>query len=181
MIKHRITLCAFLIFLPACTPPTPDQARAVQEAISTPTQSTNRPESMHLAARANDIAGLQALWEADHPLNILDEAGLTPLQVAIEAQHPKAVEWLLSYQADPYGAKSTQDTPLSQAVLIASQYERHSEEQKVAFEILTLLIEHGVDPMEDYNGAISPLQLAMAKDCEACIEHIMEIVRNKNN
>ena len=179
MTKHLIYLYAFLLMLPAYQKSTSDETAPVNSAQTPSPQSDNLPKSMHHAAQNNNTEELQAFWDADHPLDALDENGFTPLHIAIQALHPEAVEWLLSYGADPYGGKSTHELPLNQAVLNAAQFESCSPEQKTAFDILTLLINHGVDPMEDYNGAISPIQLAMAKDCEACIDHIMEIVRDK--
>ena len=156
------------ITLTACsdTPPVP------KESIATAHQPS---DSLHAAAQDNDIPRLEALWEADHPLDALDETGRTPLHAAIQAQQPQAVQWLLKYKADPYGATSPLDPPLSQAILIAAQTQGHTESRTTAFAIITLLIQHGVNPATHHNNTLSPIQLAMANDCEACIEHIREV------
>ena len=182
MLKHRIYTLSFLIF--ACGCDFPDQEASIPATpvngtppiiLTIPEMPTELPASLHDAARDSNILGLDRLWNAGHRLDGLDEAGRTPLHVAIEAQQPKAVQWLLTYKADPYGGKSTAESPLSQAVLIAARCERSSEAQTTAFAIITLLVQHGVNPMTHHNSSSSPLQLAMANDCEACIDHLREI------
>ncbi len=74
---------------------------------------------IHAAARAGDVATLQALVRADASrLNARDANGMTPLMHAAREKHPAAAAWLLEARADVHAADANRYTALHHAAFV---------------------------------------------------------------
>jgi ankyrin repeat protein len=67
------------------------------------------------AAELGDISGLTRLIAADGPLDATDDAGRTPLLLAVEKNHLKVAELLIEAGANINVQADNQDTPWLQA------------------------------------------------------------------
>lgn len=124
---------------------------------------------VHDAAGLGDVDGLEGLRDDGAALEGLNGEGLTALQVAVVASRMESVRWLLDAGVDVNGVPSSGKAPLLQGVDIFSETEQGTAEWDAAREVLMVLLGHGANPMEAYNGYLSPVQRAMELRCESCV------------
>lgn len=124
---------------------------------------------VHDAAGSGDVDGLESLRDDGAALDSLNGKGLTALQVAVESWQVQAVRWLLEQGVDVNGAPSLGKAPLLLGVEIFGETELGTTEWDAAREVLVVLLEHGANPMESYNGYLSAVQRAMDLRCESCV------------
>lgn len=77
-------------------------------------QSRSAPEMLK-AAELGDVPALARLIAAGAPVDPTDEAGRTPLLIAVEKDHPKAAELLINAGANINAQAGNMDTPWLQA------------------------------------------------------------------
>lgn len=88
--------------------------------MSTPngkTDATKDPNPLHSAVLARDVVSVRALINQGHPVNEQDEAGDTPLHLAVEKGFLNIVQALKEAKADPNITNADGITPWQTAML----------------------------------------------------------------
>jgi ankyrin repeat protein len=118
-----------------------------------------------------DIEGVKKEVASGASLNQGDDAGFTPLHIAIQEKRVDVVNFLLENGADPNQKDKYGNSPLWTAVYYASRANR----TEANIEILRLLLDRGADPNQLNNAGRSPLQMVN----ETSNNKILKLLRNK--
>ncbi|MBS0370118.1 MAG: ankyrin repeat domain-containing protein [Proteobacteria bacterium] len=114
-------------------------------------------ERLHRAAAEGDIQEMQRLVECGYSLEFFDDLGRAPLHYAVEGQHYKAVEWLITAGANVNSNDEEHigETPLCYAV------------QSGYPDLVELLLRNGADPdITGWMANTARIRAAKRKDDE---------------
>jgi len=117
---------------------------------------------IHDAARSGDLEKVKALLKGDPNLVVtIDDAGATPLYVAVASGHKEVVELLLSNNAD-INAKTTRGlAPLHWAAAIGNK------------DMVELLLAHQADVNIKNDNGETPLHLAAVFNYKEVVEILL--------
>jgi hypothetical protein len=90
-------------------------ARSATAGIATRVDGAQKPATLESAAARGDVAQAASLLDQGSVIDARDEAGRTPLMIAVIQNRLEVVRLLLARGADPNAADNTGHTPLQQA------------------------------------------------------------------
>jgi ankyrin repeat protein len=115
-----------------------------------------RTKLWHLASQG-DVDGVKSEVKCGADPSLGDDAGYTPLHIAVQERHPEIIGLLLQLDADPNKTDTHGNGPLWTAVYWGYRADRTDAN----LEIIKMLLQGGADPNHENAAGRTPRQFAM--------------------